>query len=150
VPNLPKPSLPDQFRALPELYHLCRYRISKASLQRMEDKQQPITTNTQNRESTTLAISPSTFAMETIMNVRLVSAFALSLALLATVPVSVAFAQNDSGAKQSMKNAGTETKDAVKDAGHGVKQGTKKAYHKTKRGVKKVHRKMDPDTPRSN
>ncbi len=84
------------------------------------------------------------------MNVRSLSAFVLSAALLATVPASLAFAQNDSGAKQSMKNAGTETKDAAKDAGHGVKQGTKKAYHKTKRGVKKAHRKVDPDTPPSN
>lgn len=43
-------------------------------------------------------------------------------------------AQN--GAKQDMKNAGSETKYAAQDAGHGVKTGTKKAYHKTKHGTK--------------
>jgi hypothetical protein len=67
----------------------------------------------------------------------LVAAFTVSLSAFS------ASAQNDSGAKQSMKNAGTETKDAAKDAGHGVKQGTKKAYHKTKRGTKKAVRKVE-------
>ena len=72
--------------------------------------------------------------------------------------MSSALAFSQDGAKQDMKNAGTETKDAAKDTGHGIfkgtqkayhktKRGTKKAYHKTKRGVKDVHRKMDPDTP---
>ena len=61
-------------------------------------------------------------------------------------------AQNDSGAKQDMKNAGHETKDAAVDAGHGVKQGSKKAYHKTKHGTKraahKVKNTVDPDGPK--
>jgi hypothetical protein len=47
-------------------------------------------------------------------------------------------AQNDSGGKQDMKNAGHETKDAAKDTGHGIKQGTKKGWHKTKHGTKKA------------
>ena len=61
-------------------------------------------------------------------------------------------AQNDSGAKQDMKNAGHETKDAAVDAGHGVKHGSKKAYHKTKHGTKraahKVKNTVDPDGPK--
>ena len=81
------------------------------------------------------------------MNVRNLGGIVLASALFLGSSASFLVAQNDSGAKQSMKNAGTETKDAAKDADHGVKQGTKKAYHKTKRGVKKAHRKMDPDTP---
>jgi hypothetical protein len=84
------------------------------------------------------------------MNVRTVRGLLLLSALFIGTSASYAVAQNDSGAKQDMKNAGTETKDAAKDAGHGIKQGTKKAYHKTKRGVKKAHRKMDPDTPSNN
>ncbi len=73
----------------------------------------------------------------------------LAAAIVISTSSSIALAQNDSGAKQSMKDAGTETKDAAKDAGHGIKQGTKKAYHKTKSEVKKAHRKMDPDTPKN-
>jgi type IV secretory pathway TrbL component len=82
------------------------------------------------------------------MNVRKVGGIFLASAIFLGSSASFLLAQNDSGAKQSMKDAGTETKDAAKDTGHAVKQGTKKAYHKTKRGVKKVHRKMDPDTPK--
>lgn len=80
------------------------------------------------------------------MNVRTVGRLLLLSATLIGTSAPFVAAQGDSGAKQSMKNAGTETKDAARDAGHSVKQGTKKAYHKTKRGVKKAHRKMDPDT----
>jgi len=54
-----------------------------------------------------------------------------------------AFAQNDTGAKRDMKDAGHETSDAAKDTGRGVKQGTKKAYHKTKRGTKKAAHKVE-------
>lgn len=78
-----------------------------------------------------------------------------SLLLAAGLGVSMlagqgmAVAQNDSGAKQDMKNAGHESTAATKDAGRGVKQGTKKAYHKTKRGTKKTahkaHRAVDPN-----
>jgi len=56
------------------------------------------------------------------------------------------YPNQDSGAKQDMKDAGHETKNAAKDAGHGVKQGTKKAYHKTKRGTKKAWRKTKDTT----
>jgi len=59
---------------------------------------------------------------------------------------AAAFAQNDSGTKQDMKNAGTETKDAAKDTGRGVKQGTKKAYHKTKKGTHKAAKKVSDKT----
>jgi type IV secretory pathway TrbL component len=53
----------------------------------------------------------------------------------------------DSGAKQDMKDAGSESKDAAKDAGSGVKQGTKKAYHKTKHVTKKAwHKTKDTTT----
>ena len=83
------------------------------------------------------------------MNARKLGGIVLASAIFFGTSTSLLLAQNDSGAKQSMKNAGTETKGAAKDTGHAVKQGTKKAYHKTKRGVKKVHRKMDPDTPKS-
>lgn len=83
------------------------------------------------------------------MNARTIGNLTLAVAMLLGTSAIGAFAQNDSGTKQSMKNAGTETKQAAKDAGHGVKQGTKKGYHKSKRAVKKVHRKMDPDTPKS-
>jgi len=77
------------------------------------------------------------------------SSLILTAALMLAIP-GIAFAQNDSGAKQDMKAAGHETKAAAKDVGHGVKQGTKKAYHKTKRGVKKVHHKVDNDTAKPN
>jgi hypothetical protein len=50
------------------------------------------------------------------------------------------------GAKQDMKNAGTETKNAAKDAGNGVKKGTKKAYDSTKSGTKKAVNKTKSTT----
>ncbi len=58
----------------------------------------------------------------------------------------------DSGAKQSMKNAGTDTKAAAQQAGHGVKQGTKKGYHKTRHGTRKAVHKVQgkPDTAANN
>ncbi|HEY0308597.1 MAG TPA: hypothetical protein VGB94_10585 [Acidobacteriaceae bacterium] len=74
------------------------------------------------------------------MKIRKLSTMVLAGAMLCTT--AAAFAQNDSGAKQDMKNAGSETKDAAKDAGHGVKQGTKKAYHKTKKGTHKAAKKV--------
>ena len=73
------------------------------------------------------------------MNLRTFSALVLAATFAFTL--SAHAVQNDSGAKQSMKNAGTETKEAAQDAGHSVKQGTKKAYHKTKRATKKAARK---------
>ena len=77
------------------------------------------------------------------MKIRSMQAFLLAAAFVLTIPTVSALAQNDSGAKQSMKSAGSETKDAAKDAGHGVKQGTKKAYHKTKSGTKKAAHKVE-------
>lgn len=58
-------------------------------------------------------------------------------ALLASGP-ALSWSQQDSGAKQDMKDAGHETKNAAKDVGHATKKGTKKAYHATKNGTKKV------------
>ena len=58
----------------------------------------------------------------------------LFLAGVLAVGMSSGFAFAQDGAKQDMKNAGTETKDAAKDTGHGISTGTKKAYHKTIRG----------------
>ncbi len=79
------------------------------------------------------------------MHLRRLTGIVLAATLSCT---TIALAQNDSGAKQDMKNAGSETKDAAKDVGHGIKQGTKKAYHKTKRGTKKaahkIHDTADP------
>lgn len=79
-----------------------------------------------------------------MMSLRQVAGVTLAICLM----MGAAVAQNDSGAKQDMKNAGHETAAAGKDAGRGVKQGTKKAYHKTKRGTKKaahkVHHAVDP------
>ena len=80
------------------------------------------------------------------MRTRNLSGLALSLVMIATAPATAAFAQNDSGTKQSMKDAGSDTKNAAKDTGHGIKQGTKKVFHKTKRGVRKVAHKTDHDT----
>jgi hypothetical protein len=73
------------------------------------------------------------------MNLRTWSSLAQAATLAFTL--SAHAVQNDSGAKQSMKNAGTETKEAAHDAGHSVKQGTKKAYYKTKHATKKAVRK---------
>ena len=67
--------------------------------------------------------------------------------LAATLACSTfAVAQNDSGTKQSMKNAGTETKEAGKDVGHGVAQGTKKSYHATKHVTTKAAKKTGTGT----
>ena len=73
------------------------------------------------------------------MHIRKAGIYFLTAVL--TFGMSSAFAPAQDGAKQDMKNAGTETKDAAKDAGHGVSKGTKKAYHKTKRGTKKAYHK---------
>lgn len=68
------------------------------------------------------------------MIIRGFSSLALAAALTVSLP---AFAQ-DTGAKQDIKNAGTETKNAAKDTGQGIKQGTTKAYDKTANGTKTV------------
>jgi hypothetical protein len=75
------------------------------------------------------------------------SAFILAASLLGA-PVAALGQQTstDSGAKQDMKNAGTDTKNATKDAANGTKQGTKKAYHSTKRGTKKAYNKTKSTT----
>jgi hypothetical protein len=62
---------------------------------------------------------------------RLASAmFTLALSAAVASPV---YAQT---AGQSMKNAGTDTKDAAKDTGHAVAHGTKTATHKTVHGTR--------------
>jgi hypothetical protein len=78
------------------------------------------------------------------MKFHKLSTIALAATMLCTT--AAVFAQNDSGAKQDMKNAGSETKAAAKDTGHGVKQGTKKAYHKTKKGTHKAAKKVSDKT----
>ena len=47
-------------------------------------------------------------------------------------------AKPTSGPKQSMRTAGSDTKNAAKNATQGAKQGTQKAYNTTKSGTKKV------------
>jgi len=61
--------------------------------------------------------------------------FAASLMCSVVAPV---LAQNDSGTRQDMKNAGTDTKDAAKSTGAGVKQASKKSYHATRRTTVKA------------
>jgi len=73
------------------------------------------------------------------MHIRKAGTFFLMTVLV--FGMSSAFAPAQDGAKQDMKNAGTETKNAAKDTGHGISKGTKKAYHKTKRGTKKAYHK---------
>src|SRR5450432_2838648 len=63
----------------------------------------------------------------------------MALASAMVLSAGMTFAQSDTGAKQDMKNAGSETKDAAKDTGHGVKKGTEKGYHATKHGTKKAY-----------
>jgi hypothetical protein len=60
------------------------------------------------------------------------------LALAAALTMGLPALAQDTGAKQDLKNAGTDTKNATKDVGHGVKQGTTKAYDKTTSGTKTV------------
>lgn len=96
------------------------------------------------------------------MNFRNLSGVALSAALALGMSAGVARAQQDTGAKQDMQNAGHETKDAARDTGQGIDKGTHKAYHKTKyhskkawhstkyhtkRAAHKVHNTVDPDSP---
>ena len=98
------------------------------------------------------------------MDFRKMSGLALSAVLTVGMSAGAALAQQDTGAKQDIQNAGHETKDAAVDTGHGIDRGTHKAYHSTKyhtkkayrsskyhtkRAAHKVHRKVDPDTPPS-
>jgi hypothetical protein len=69
----------------------------------------------------------------------------LIAALVLTLPV--AFAQTtDPGAKQDIKNAGSDTKHAATSAGHSVSQGSKTAYHKTAAGTEKGYDKTKSGT----
>jgi hypothetical protein len=61
--------------------------------------------------------------------------FALTTVLVLGIPAALA-QNNDSGPKQDMKNAGSDTKHAATDAGHGISHGSKAAYDKTKSGTK--------------
>lgn len=98
------------------------------------------------------------------MNFRKLSGVALGAVLAFGMSAGVSAAQQDTGAKQDMQNAGHDTKNAVVDTGHGIDKGTHKAYHSTKyhtkkayrsskyhtkRAAHKAHRKLDPDTPPS-
>jgi hypothetical protein len=72
-----------------------------------------------------------------------------SLALIAAMAITVpiAFAQTtDPGAKQDMKNAGSDTKHAATSTGHGVSKGSKTAYNKTKSGTEKGYDKTKSGT----
>ena len=71
-----------------------------------------------------------------------------SLAFIATLALTLpALAQtSDNGAKQDMKNAGTDTKHAATSAGHGVSEGSKTAYDKTKSGTEKGYDKTKSGT----
>ncbi|HEY0758059.1 MAG TPA: hypothetical protein VGD59_02260 [Acidisarcina sp.] len=71
------------------------------------------------------------------MHIKALGYGVLASALFLSAGSSFA-AQSDTGAKQDMRNAGTDTKDAAKSTGRGVKKGTKKAYHGTKKGTKKA------------
>jgi hypothetical protein len=78
-------------------------------------------------------------------NLRWMAAVLGAALMLAPGYVS-ARAQNDTSAKQDMKNAGHDTKQGAKDAGHGVKKGTKHAWHSSKKGTKKAWKKTKNTT----
>ena len=99
------------------------------------------------------------------MNLGRFGSLALSAVLVLGVPAALAQNNdhNDPGAKQDMKNAGSDTKHAASEAGHGVSHGTKTAYRKTKSGTKTGYHKTahatksgvhkvegKPDTPENN
>jgi len=71
-----------------------------------------------------------------------------ALALTTTFGLaSVLLAQaQDPGAKQDMKNAGSDTKHAATSVGHGVSHGTSTAYHKTASGTEKGYDKTKSGT----
>jgi hypothetical protein len=60
-------------------------------------------------------------------------AFTAILAL--AIPAALA-QTNDPGAKQDMKNAGSDTKHAATNTGHSISHGSTTAYNKTKSGTK--------------
>jgi hypothetical protein len=60
--------------------------------------------------------------------------FALTAVLVLGIPAALA-QNNDPGAKQDIKNAGSDTKHAATNAGHGISHGSRTAYHKTKSGT---------------
>lgn len=76
-------------------------------------------------------------------------ASALALSLSSRITLAQPVPQTDSGAKQSMRNAGTDTKDAARNTGQGIKEGTRKGYNKTKRGTKKTYYKSKRGTKRA-
>jgi hypothetical protein len=72
-----------------------------------------------------------------------------SLALIAAIAITLpaALAQTtDPGAKQDMKNAGSDTKHAATSTGRGVSQGSKTAYNKTAAGTQKGYDKTKSGT----
>jgi hypothetical protein len=80
------------------------------------------------------------------MQLRKLGSIVLASSLAISMSAGISFAQD--GAKQDMKNAGTDTKDAAKDTGHGVDTGTKKAYHKTASGTRTATHKTTRTTRR--
>jgi len=67
--------------------------------------------------------------------------------VVVVLTLSPAFAQStDPGAKQDMKNAGSDTKHAAVGVGHGISKGTQTAYHKTASGTGKVYDKTKSGT----
>jgi hypothetical protein len=69
------------------------------------------------------------------MNLGRFGSLVFTAVLVLGVPAALA-QNNDPGAKQDMKNAGSDTRHATTSAAHGVSHGTKTAYGKTKSGTK--------------
>ncbi len=86
--------------------------------------------------------------MKTLLKSALAVSF--SLTMLCAIPQIKAASsqQDDTTAKEDMKDAGHSTKRAAKKTGSAAKKGTKKAAHKTARktrqGAEKVEDKTEP------
>lgn len=79
------------------------------------------------------------------MNHGRLGSFIMSAVLGLALPA--AFAQTtDSGAKQDVKDAGSDTKHAVTSVGHGIGKGTKTLAHKTETGTEKAYDKTKTGT----
>lgn len=84
-----------------------------------------------------------------IENMQLRKTCTVFLAGILTIGMSSALAWAQDGAKQDMKNAGTDTKSAAKETGHGISTGTQKAYHKTSKGTKTAYSKTKHGTKKA-
>ncbi len=84
------------------------------------------------------------------MNYSRIRPLALTAVFVLSFSAPAAFAQNsDSGAKQDMKDAGSDTKHAATSVGHGVSKGSEKAYDKTKSGTEKGYDKTKAGTEKA-